>query len=69
MMPVGPRVERAAAQGDAAETPLNWTETTQPPRAAAAPDGVTGADSLGTAQTHDGDKDGGMQRGKMDPLQ
>lgn len=56
VMPVGPGVERAAAQGDATEAALNWTETAQPPRpAAAAPDRVTGADSLGTAQTHGGE--------------
>lgn len=62
VMPVGSRVERAAAQRDAAETPLNWTETAQPPRPTAAPHGVTGADSLGTTQAHGGGRDGGMQR-------
>lgn len=56
VMPVGARIERAAAQGDAAETPLNWTETTQPPRPTAAPDRVTGADSLGPTQTHSGER-------------
>lgn len=62
VVPIGSCVERAAAQGDATETPLNWTETAQPPRPTAAPDGVTGADSLGTTQTHGGERDGGMQR-------
>ncbi len=62
LMPTGPCVERAAAQGDATEPPLNWTKTAEPPRPAAAADGVTGADSLGTTQTHGGDRDSGMQR-------
>lgn len=55
LMPVGPRVERAAAQGDAAEAAVDRAEAAQPPRpAAAAPDGGAGADALGTTQTHGG---------------
>lgn len=37
VMPIGARIQRAAAEGDATETSLNWTKTTQPPGAAAAP--------------------------------
>lgn len=66
VMPVGACVERAAAQGEATETPLTWTETAQPPRATAAPDGVAGADSLGAAQTHGGDRGAGMQGGQVE---
>lgn len=55
LVPVGPRVERAAAQGDAAEAAVDRAEAAQPPRpAAAAPDGGAGADALGTTQTHGG---------------
>lgn len=64
-MAVGPRVQRAAAQGDATEAALNWTEAAQPPRpTAAAPDGVTGADSLGTTQTHGAETERGGGRQK-----
>lgn len=65
VVPVGPSIEGTAAQGDAAEPPLNWTETAQPPRPTAAPDGVTGADPLGTTQTHGGGGDDGVQRWKI----
>lgn len=54
VVPVGAHVQGAAAQGDASEPPLTWTKAAQPPGAGAAPDGVTGADSLGTTQTHGG---------------
>lgn len=57
VMPVGSRIERAAAEGDATEPPLDWTKTAQPPRAAAATDRVAGADSLGTTQTHGEERD------------
>lgn len=61
VMPVGARIQRAAAQGDATETPMNWTKTTQPPRPTAAPDRVTGADSLVTTQTHGGERRSGVE--------
>lgn len=66
VVPVGPSIEGAAAQGDAAEPPLNWTKTAQPPRPAAAPDRVTGADPLGTTQTHGGGREDGVHRWKME---
>lgn len=60
VVPVGARVQRAAAQGDASEPALTRTEAAQPPRPAAAPHGAAGADPLGTTQTHGGEGDGGM---------
>lgn len=51
-------VQRAAAQGDAAEASLHRAEPAQPAGgAAAAADRAAGADSLGAAQTHDGETD------------
>lgn len=54
VVPVGAHVQGAAAQRDAAEPPLTRTEAAQPPGAGAAPDRVTGADSLGPTQAHGG---------------
>lgn len=52
MVAVGASIQTAAAQRDAAEAPLTWSEAAGPPGRSAGPDGDAGADSLVSAQTH-----------------
>lgn len=54
-IPIGAYIQRAAAHGHATESTLNWTKATQSTESTtAASDRVAGANSLGTAETHDG---------------